>query len=71
MRIYDYKKESLYDILIKFGVQRELGRLFKTYLDDTRSKMSIGKYLSSSFPIKNGLKQGDALSPPVFNFALE
>jgi hypothetical protein len=24
-----------------------------------------------TFPIKNGLKQGDALSPLLFNFALE
>jgi hypothetical protein len=27
--------------------------------------------LYDSFPIKNGLKQGDALSPLLFNFALE
>jgi hypothetical protein len=27
--------------------------------------------LSGAFPIKNGLKQGDALSPSLFNFALE
>jgi hypothetical protein len=27
--------------------------------------------LSYTFPIKNGLKQGDALSPLLFNFALE
>jgi hypothetical protein len=27
--------------------------------------------LSDSFLIQNGLKQGDALSPPLFNFALE
>jgi hypothetical protein len=27
--------------------------------------------LSDSFPTKNGLKQGDALSPVLFNFALE
>jgi hypothetical protein len=27
--------------------------------------------LSDSFPIQNGLKQGDARSPLLFNFALE
>jgi hypothetical protein len=27
--------------------------------------------LSDSFPIENSLKQGDALSPLLFNFALE
>jgi hypothetical protein len=31
----------------------------------------IGKHLSDSFPIQNGLKQGDALSPLLFKFALE
>jgi hypothetical protein len=35
------------------------------------SKVRIGKYLSDNFPIQNGLKQGDALSPLLFNFALE
>jgi hypothetical protein len=35
------------------------------------SKVGIGKHLSHSFPIQNGLKQGDALSPLLFNFALE
>ena len=28
-------------------------------------------YLSSSFPIENGLKQGNALSPLLFNLSLE
>jgi hypothetical protein len=27
--------------------------------------------LSDNFPIQNGLKQGDALSPLLFNFTLE
>jgi len=31
----------------------------------------VGNNLSEMFPIRNGLKQGDALSPLLFNFALE
>jgi hypothetical protein len=34
-------------------------------------RVSICKHLSDSFPIQNSLKQGDALSPLLFNFALE
>jgi hypothetical protein len=30
-----------------------------------------GKHFSDSFPIQNCLKQADALSPLLFNFALE
>jgi hypothetical protein len=40
-------------------------------LNRTYSKVRIGKDLSDSFRIQNGLKQGDALSPLFFNFALE
>jgi hypothetical protein len=44
---------------------------FKMCLNETYSKVRIGKHLSDNFPIQNGLKQGDALSPLLFNFALE
>jgi retron-type reverse transcriptase len=40
-------------------------------LNETCSKVRIGKHFSDAFPIQNGLKQGDALSPLLFNFALE
>jgi hypothetical protein len=40
-------------------------------LNETHSKVCIGKHLSDSFPIQNGLKQGDALSSLLFYFALE
>jgi hypothetical protein len=40
-------------------------------LNETYSKVHTGKYLSDNFPVQNGLKQGDVLSPLFFNFALE
>jgi hypothetical protein len=71
-KAYDsVRREVLYNILIEFGVPLKLVRLIKMSLNKTYSKVRIGKKLSDSFPIQNGLKQGDALSPMLFNFALE
>jgi hypothetical protein len=39
--------------------------------NETYSKAHVGKLLSDKFPIRNGLKERDALSPLLFNFALE
>jgi hypothetical protein len=39
--------------------------------NETYSKIRIDKHVAGAFPIKNSLKQGDALSPLLFNFALE
>jgi hypothetical protein len=41
------------------------------YLNETYSRVHIGKNLSDNIIVQNGIKQGDALSPLVFNFALE
>jgi hypothetical protein len=40
-------------------------------MSETYSRVQVGKNLSAMFHIRNGLKQGDALSPLFFNFALE
>jgi hypothetical protein len=48
----------------------KLVRLIKMCLNETYSKVRIGKYLSDRITIQNGLK-GDALSPFLFNFAVE
>jgi hypothetical protein len=40
-------------------------------LNETYSMAYMGKYQSDKFPIQNGLKEGDALSPLLFNFGLE
>jgi hypothetical protein len=39
--------------------------------NETYSTVQVGKQLPDMFPIKNGLKQGDALLPLLFKFALE
>ena len=40
-------------------------------LTETYSGVRVGKNFSDMIPIRNGLKQGDALSSLLFNFALE
>jgi hypothetical protein len=65
------RREVLYNILIEFCIPLYLVRLTKMCLSETYSRVRVGKHLSDTFPIKNGLKKGDALSPLLFNFALE
>jgi hypothetical protein len=65
------RRETLYNILIEFGIPKNLVRVIKMCLTETYSRVRVGKNLSEVLPIRNGLKKGDALSPLLFNFALE
>jgi hypothetical protein len=70
-KAYDsVRREILYNILIEFGIPMKLVRLVKMCLNETYVRVRVGKHLSDTFPIKNGLNQGDNLSPLLFIFAL-
>ena len=60
----------MHNILVEFDTPVKLVRLIKVRLTETYSRVRVGKNLSDMSPIRNGLKQGDALSPLLFNFAL-
>jgi hypothetical protein len=57
-KAYDsLRMETLYNILIEFEVPMKLVRLIKVCLNETHSKVHIGKGLSGSFSIQKGLKE--------------
>jgi hypothetical protein len=63
--------EVLYNILIGFGIPLKLVRLIKMCSNETYSYVHLCKHLSDSFPIQNGLKEGNSLMPLFFKFAVE
>jgi hypothetical protein len=65
-----FRRELLYDILLEFGIKSKVVELIKICLNDTYSRVGIGKNLSEKCPCQNDLTQGEALTPLLFNSAL-
>jgi len=61
----------LYNILNEFGIPMKLVRLIKMCLTETYSRVRVCKNLTDIFSIRNGLIQGDDLSPLFCNFTLD
>jgi len=71
-KAYDsVRREFLCNILIEFSIPMKLVRLIKMCLNATCIRVQVGKHLSNMFLVRNGLKQGDALLPLLFNFTVE
>ena len=60
----------LYITAIQLDIPMNLVMQLKMCLNETYSRVWVGKNVSDMFPIRNGLKQGDALTPLLFNCAL-
>ena len=67
---YSVRAEVLCNIVIQFGIPMKLVRIIKMCLNETYSRVWVDKHLSDTFPVRIGLKLGDALSPLPFNFAV-
>jgi hypothetical protein len=68
---HSVRREVLCNIFIEFGIPRKQAGLIQVCLNETYSIVRIGKYQSDKFPpIQNGLKQGAALLPLLWNAPL-
>jgi len=64
-------RDALWKCMKEFKIPTKLINMCKTCVKKTRSAVRIEGTLSSFFENKTGLKQGDPLSPILFNLALQ
>jgi hypothetical protein len=55
----------------QLGISTKLTTLINSCTYNSKSKISFGRELFEEFPVTIGLRQGDALSPALFNITLE
>jgi hypothetical protein len=64
------RREVFCNIPIAFDIPMKHVRLIKMCLNETYSRVWVGKHLYDIFPVKHGWKQRDVLSKLRFDFAL-
>lgn len=55
--------------MYEFGITIKLISLTKVCMNDTKYQVKVDKVLSEEFQVVTTLKQGDTLSPLLFNIA--
>lgn len=65
------ERSQVWNAMAEFSIPKKLIRMTKVCMEGGTSKVRVNNKLSNSFEINNGLKQGDALSPLLFNLVLE
>jgi len=64
-------REVLYNIVIEFVIPHITGKANKKSQTETYSLVQVGKTLCDVSPVQNGLKQVDAISHLLLNFAFD
>jgi hypothetical protein len=57
--------------MTQLGIPTKLVRLIKTCVQKSKCIVKLNGEISEDFSVETGLRQGDALSPTLFNIALE
>ncbi|XP_012553288.1 uncharacterized protein LOC105843006 [Bombyx mori] len=63
-------RSTLYRILTHFKIPQKLVRVVEVATRESRMTVRVGATLTDKFDVVSGLRQGDALSPMLFNLAL-
>jgi len=58
-------------MMVKLGISAKLVRMVKSCMQNSRCKIKFNSVISDEFTVTTGVRQGDALSPVLFNLALE
>ncbi|KAL4103878.1 hypothetical protein QTP88_019213 [Uroleucon formosanum] len=64
-------RPTLFKILKEFNMPKKLINLIKATMENSEIKIKKANFTSKPFKVTSGLRQGDALSPILFNLVLE
>jgi len=64
-------RQSLFQLLEEKGLDHKTRRLIEQTLTNTKSKVKFMGEISHPFDINTGVRQGDRLSPLLFNIVLD
>lgn len=62
---------KLWDAMAETGIPKKLVNITRVCVNGSRSRIRIGDVLADPFEVNRGLRQGDAISPILFNIALD
>lgn len=71
-KAYDsLSREKVWIKMESFGLPEELIQLVKLSVEQSKCKVRVKGKTSSSFEVKTGVRQGDGMSPTLFNISIE